>query len=677
LNSPRYQLASDIVRWSLELSGGESCIRGIRFNNVVVDKLIVVSAPQTGHVTLQGTGFSYKAARDFQGRDFFSLMVFGATNKAPGSSTIEVEVSVNPANELRRFSATIPPSSQTQPSLSSEAGSSTSSAAPPPVNDLCGSSNDVAVSSAPTANLCSTGTASVISGSGPWRWSCIGSDGGTISQCSASLKTASLVQKPGPSADLFANPYYTCVKNYYVSTFGSDSNNGSSDSPWRTLQHADTVPRAAGDCINVTPGVYRGMNISQGGNAATSTGYVVYRCQTLDACTINGDSGHNGNGAIDLDFSHATTNAPNTVNYVQFDGFVLVGKPPATQGSYGIGIDVWNGDNSNKVSSHHIWLLNSVVSGFSQSGAQMNSGDYHYLIHNTFHGNANSTCDAQGSGVSVVGEHAIPGYTPTADDQTNPNPLLGPTWQVGASFFHVVVEWNVTYNNALTQCGSASNPYDTDGNGIIFDTNAQFAGNGTDYTSPMLAAFNVTYNNGGGGVHVFKSSNVVVANNTCYNNYLDPYNSGSARSCIDEEGGSAATFINNIAVAIPTIESTCPFNVAPYTRWNSDVIGAPQSGQAADTFSNNITDVIGVGCGGQISMFNGDTYPVPPNIESTVPEWVDVGNTLSGTETTQPIGANFALQPGSPAIGYGVTKSYLPAQSVDVGACSSTLARCP
>jgi hypothetical protein len=91
LNGPRYQLASDTVRWSLELNSGESCIHGVRSNNVAFDKLMVVSAPQTGHVTLHGSGFSYKAASDFQGSDFFSLMVSGRANKVPGSSTIEVE----------------------------------------------------------------------------------------------------------------------------------------------------------------------------------------------------------------------------------------------------------------------------------------------------------------------------------------------------------------------------------------------------------------------------------------------------------------------------------------------------------------------------------------------------------------------------------------------------------
>ena len=126
LNGPRYRLASDTVHWFLELSDGETCLRGVRFNNVVVDKLMVVSAPRTGHVTLQGTGFSYKAARDSQGRDFFSLMVAGATNKVPGSSTIEVEVSVSNAGESRRFSTMIPRSSQAQPSQPSPAPSTSS-----------------------------------------------------------------------------------------------------------------------------------------------------------------------------------------------------------------------------------------------------------------------------------------------------------------------------------------------------------------------------------------------------------------------------------------------------------------------------------------------------------------------------------------------------------------------
>ena len=53
------------------------------------------------------------------------------------------------------------------------------------VNGACGSSNGGSLASAPTASLCSVGTASTVSGSGPWSWSCAGSGGGTTAACSA------------------------------------------------------------------------------------------------------------------------------------------------------------------------------------------------------------------------------------------------------------------------------------------------------------------------------------------------------------------------------------------------------------------------------------------------------------------------------------------------------------
>ena len=55
-----------------------------------------------------------------------------------------------------------------------------------PLNGSCGTSNGKTSPIAPTANLCSTGTASVVSGSGPWTWSCTGSTGGLTASCSAS-----------------------------------------------------------------------------------------------------------------------------------------------------------------------------------------------------------------------------------------------------------------------------------------------------------------------------------------------------------------------------------------------------------------------------------------------------------------------------------------------------------
>jgi hypothetical protein len=62
--------------------------------------------------------------------------------------------------------------------------------APTPVNGQCGSSNGGTFSSEPTTSLCNSGTYSGISGSGPWYWSCSGSNGGSTANCSASKSIA-------------------------------------------------------------------------------------------------------------------------------------------------------------------------------------------------------------------------------------------------------------------------------------------------------------------------------------------------------------------------------------------------------------------------------------------------------------------------------------------------------
>ena len=56
-----------------------------------------------------------------------------------------------------------------------------------PTNGVCGASSSQALSSAFSTSLCTAGTASSVSGVGPWTWSCTGVNGGTTSSCSASL----------------------------------------------------------------------------------------------------------------------------------------------------------------------------------------------------------------------------------------------------------------------------------------------------------------------------------------------------------------------------------------------------------------------------------------------------------------------------------------------------------
>jgi hypothetical protein len=320
------------------------------------------------------------------------------------------------------------------------------------------------------------------------------------------------------------------------------------------------------------------------------------------------------------------------------------------QVAYGIGLQVATQGDSG-FSSHHIWSINNKIHGFGQSGIQFNDGDYLNVIHNVVYGNSNVTCDAQGSGISFVVEKAASGYTPTVDDNA-----YAP--------FHNLVKYNVAYANQLTQCGSATSPYDTDGNGIIMDTFDNQGSTNVLYPYQTLVAFNVAHSNGGKGVWVFRTSLVTVANNTAYNNNVDPYNSGTFRPEVGVGGGHQNTVINNIGWALP-LPGGCNY-AAGDAKCNSAFGGGDAAGEvdADNVWSNNIAQSTPQGF--NEAFYNADKFSCSTNkCVSTDPRLVNAPQ------------GNFALQPGSPAIGYGEAQPYLPPTPLDAGACSSTLSTCP
>lgn len=365
--------------------------------------------------------------------------------------------------------------------------------------------------------------------------------------------SAPIVQSPGVSAALFASPYYTCVTNRYIATAangGSDSNDGTSPThvsgtvgPWLTLQHADSTTPTAGFCINVGNGTYAtGMQVNHGGNLASSTGYVVYRCATLNGCTIT-DPGNQGNsfGANTAIFIGA--------NYVMFDGFVLASSP--AQGSLQTAFNTCNDCTAGTFAFgfHHIWLLNNQISGYGLSGVAGIDFDYYYVIHNkVFQNGFNAGCNGgsiRGSGISLNSPISVSGYTPTADDASNP--VTGTT----GTLFKLFVMWNDADTNHVAS--GACTPQ-TDGNGIILDTFNWNCSQGNTTCSPTgaqpylggtLVAFNIAYNNGGYGLHNFASQFVTFANNSCYNNFLDTSQAAANAPCMDDNGSYGNTYVNN------------------------------------------------------------------------------------------------------------------------------------
>ncbi len=55
------------------------------------------------------------------------------------------------------------------------------------IDGSCGSSSGQNLTAAPATGLCTTGTATSVTGTGPWSWTCQGSNGGTTASCSANI----------------------------------------------------------------------------------------------------------------------------------------------------------------------------------------------------------------------------------------------------------------------------------------------------------------------------------------------------------------------------------------------------------------------------------------------------------------------------------------------------------
>lgn len=69
------------------------------------------------------------------------------------------------------------------------------------LNDLAGACNKI--TNPPTSNLCTSGTATAVSGSGPWTWTCLGQNGGSNSTTCSTTGTT-----PAPSC---GSVYGSCL----------------------------------------------------------------------------------------------------------------------------------------------------------------------------------------------------------------------------------------------------------------------------------------------------------------------------------------------------------------------------------------------------------------------------------------------------------------------------------
>jgi parallel beta-helix repeat protein len=168
-------------------------------------------------------------------------------------------------------------------------------------------------------------------------------------------------------------------------------------------------------------------------------------------------------------------------NYVKIEGFDASSGPSSLAGA----ITIRN--------SHHVTVAGSLAHDSGGGGIFATNSDYIWIVGNSVYRNAYANAN-QPSGISI-------GYGLNYDTQ----PVV-----------HNVIAANVSYlnmNKVATPAG-----YTTDGNGIIIDRMVE---NGT-YVGTSVIQNNVVHSNGGRGIAVWYSDNVIVRNNTAYHNFTDP-----------------------------------------------------------------------------------------------------------------------------------------------------------
>jgi parallel beta-helix repeat protein len=255
---------------------------------------------------------------------------------------------------------------------------------------------------------------------------------------------------------------------YYVSTKGNDAHSGTSPAQawlhfWQASKHLKP-----GDTVTViADGVY-----SRSANPLN----VVVSGRPGAWITVNAGGGR----------AKATGSATSPAIYIDAD-YVKVNGFDTTTGT---------GAKANAITvinSHHVVLSGSLAHDSGGGGINVFGSDYVQVLGNQTYRNAYANPN-QPSGISF-------GYGRNFDTQPG---------------VHNVVARNIAYQNMNKVATPAG--YTTDGNGIIIDRMTEFG----KYVGTTVVENNIAHSNGGRGIAVWMSDNVVVRNNTTYHNLTDP-----------------------------------------------------------------------------------------------------------------------------------------------------------
>lgn len=317
--------------------------------------------------------------------------------------------------------------------------------------------------------------------------------------------------------------------DYFVSPTGLDTNDGlTSSTPFKTINKAASVTNP-GDTVHIMPGTYSAtidandfVAITRSGAKDENTGeehYITYKAY---------DPANKPKLLLPPNVKGVWDMVQINANYIIIDGLEIEGNNKnltVEQGNLHYEEKIAGGKDWSKyaltntngmsINGHHVIVKNSHIHHMAGGGVG-GGGDYVTIENNDIHSNSWFTMYAT-SGISFMNDFDI-------DNNTTD--------------YKIIVRNNRVYDNETKVKWERTKGY-SDGNGIIFDVDEAYKGK-------KLVINNIVYNNGGGGIHIYRSNNVHVINNTIYHNSRSPH---LKYPNMDVQSGDNAVFLNNISIA--------------------------------------------------------------------------------------------------------------------------------
>jgi serralysin len=279
----------------------------------------------------------------------------------------------------------------------------------------------------------------------------------------------------------------------------------------------------------------------------------------------------------------------------------------------------------------HIIVNGNRVHDSGSSGIGAVNADYVTISNNVVYNNAFVTTSSCGSGISLY-------QLRNSDDST--------------AIKNYVLN-NIVFKNTNTPGGPCG---DSDGNGVIVDDsrNTQHNSPYGPYLGATLVANNVVYKNGGRGIHVYSSDNVIVSNNTLYENNQDPYTGKweAGEITLFRTGGD---LVYNNAVYSDGLVNSHRYHVG---------ISIQQCEGGAITANNNL--LYNANNTSRYAVFiNTNPGWASTNTVSVAPlgQWNRWGDPLFKNPAGEGLAADFEVLRGSPALGLG-NQGYAPTSDI-------------